>query len=51
MAMGIDGLLVEVHPNPEVAKSDAAQQLHHDEFTQLIQAIKPVAAAVGRTIV
>ena len=51
VAMGIDGLLVEVHPNPEVAKSDAAQQLHHDEFTQLIQAIKPVAAAVGRTIV
>lgn len=51
VAMGIDGLLVEVHPDPSVAKSDAAQQLYHDQFRQLLKAIKPVAEAVGRTLV
>lgn len=51
VAMGIDGLLVEVHPDPSVAKSDAAQQLYHDQFRQLLSAIKPVAEAVGRKIV
>ncbi|MBN2894246.1 MAG: 3-deoxy-7-phosphoheptulonate synthase [Bacteroidales bacterium] len=51
VAMDIDGLLIETHPNPKVAKSDAAQQLTHDEFSKLIQSIKPVAEAVGRKIV
>jgi len=51
VAMGIDGLLVEVHPDPSVAKSDAAQQLYHDQFRHLLKAIKPVAEAVGRHIV
>jgi 3-deoxy-7-phosphoheptulonate synthase len=50
VAMGIDGLLVEVHPDPAVAKSDAAQQLYHDQFKQLLHDIKPVADAVGRNI-
>ena len=47
VAMGIDGLLIEAHPNPKVAKSDASQQLNHDEFRQLLNDLKPVAAAVG----
>ncbi len=47
VAMGIDGLLIEAHPNPKVAKSDASQQLNHDEFKQLLNDLKPVAAAVG----
>lgn len=51
VAMGIDGLLIEVHPNPAVAKSDAAQQLYHDQFRQLLKDLKPVAEAVGRKIV
>lgn len=51
VAMGIDGLLVEAHPNPKVAKSDAAQQLNHDEFKQLLEDIKPVAAAVGYSVI
>ena len=51
VAMGIDGLLVEVHPDPSVAKSDAAQQLRHDQFAKLIKDIKPVATAVGRNMV
>jgi 3-deoxy-7-phosphoheptulonate synthase len=51
VAMGIDGLLIETHPNPKVAKSDASQQLTHDEFTRLFESLKPVAAAVGRKMV
>lgn len=51
VAMGIDGLLIEAHPNPSVAKSDAAQQLTHDSFKQLHKEIQPVAEAVGYKIV
>lgn len=51
VAMGVDGLLLEVHPNPKEAKSDAAQQLHHHEFEKLLQEIQPVAEAVERRIV
>ncbi len=50
-AMGIDGLLIEVHPNPSVAKSDASQQLNHDEFKALLETLNPVAKAVGRQII
>jgi 3-deoxy-7-phosphoheptulonate synthase len=51
VAMGIDGLLIETHPNPKVAKSDASQQLTHEEFTNLFESLKPVAQAVGRKMV
>jgi len=51
VAMGIDGLLVEVHPDPSVAKSDAAQQLYPDQFEQLLKDIKPVAKAVGKNLI
>ncbi len=47
VAMGIDGLLVEAHPNPKVAKSDASQQLNHAEFEALMSSLKPVAESVG----
>jgi 3-deoxy-7-phosphoheptulonate synthase len=47
VALGVDGLLIEVHPNPAVAKSDASQQLNHQEFKTLIDALQPVAASVG----
>ncbi|MFT5859089.1 MAG: 3-deoxy-7-phosphoheptulonate synthase [Flavobacteriaceae bacterium] len=47
VAMGIDGLLIEAHPNPKVAKSDAAQQLTHPEFKELLRQVTPVAEAVG----
>lgn len=46
-AMGIDGLLIESHPNPKVALSDASQQLNHAEFEALLNSLKPVAQAVG----
>lgn len=35
IAQKVNGLLIEVHPNPSVAKSDASQQLTFDEFTNL----------------
>ncbi len=47
VAMGIDGLLIEAHRNPSVAKSDASQQLNHNEFRNLLEELKPVANAVG----
>jgi len=51
VAMGVDGLLIESHPNPKVAKSDAAQQLNLDEFRDLYRSVQSVAQAVGRKVV
>lgn len=51
VAMGIDGLLIEAHPDPFVAKSDAAQQLTHDQFKELKDNISPVAESVGYKII
>ncbi len=51
VAMGIDGLLIEVHPNPKVAKSDASQQLNHSEFKALVETLRPVASSVGYTMI
>jgi 3-deoxy-7-phosphoheptulonate synthase len=47
-AMGADGLLVEVHPNPAGAWSDGAQQLNLDGFARLMENLKPFIAAAGR---
>ncbi len=51
VAMGVDGMLIEVHPQPEIAKSDAAQQLNFEEFGTLLETIAPVANAVNKSIV
>jgi 3-deoxy-7-phosphoheptulonate synthase len=51
VAMGIDGLLIEAHPDPSVAKSDASQQLNHEQFASLLNSLKPVAESVGYKIV
>lgn len=50
VAIGADGLLVEVHIDPENAWSDGAQTLCPDKFQQLMKDLKPIAHAVGRTI-
>jgi len=50
-AMGIDGLIIEAHENPKVAKSDASQQLTYPEFEELHREISKVAAAVGYKII
>jgi 3-deoxy-7-phosphoheptulonate synthase len=47
-AMGADGLLIEVHPNPAEAWSDGAQQLTLDGFRKLMADLKPFIAAAGR---
>lgn len=51
MAMGVDGLLIETHPNPRVAKSDAAQQLTHEAFREMFATLQPIGAAIGRKLV
>ncbi len=48
VAMGADGLLIEVHPNPAEALSDGAQQLNLEDFARLMSELKPFIAAVGR---
>lgn len=49
IACGADGVIIEVHANPEVAKSDAQQQMRPEEFTQLLENIRPIATAVGKS--
>src|SRR5450755_1812576 len=49
VAAGADGLLVEVHHDPDRALSDGAQTLRPDQFTGMMQQVRLVAAAVGRT--
>ena len=51
MAFGCDGMLIEVHPTPAKAKSDASQQLDFSTFTKLITDLKIVGGAVGRKLV
>lgn len=48
VAAGADGLMVEVHPNPEKALSDGYQTLTPDQFAQLMQECRRVAQAVDR---
>ncbi len=50
IAAGADGLIIEVHPDPEAALSDGAQSLRPHEFEQLMNELRPVAEAVGRTL-
>jgi len=50
VAAGANGILVEVHPNPERALSDGAQSLYPEQFAQLVGELRTIAAAIGRTI-
>ena len=50
VAAGADGLIIEVHPNPEEAMSDGEQSLHPATFAKLMGEIKKVARAVGREV-
>ncbi|RMD52029.1 MAG: 3-deoxy-7-phosphoheptulonate synthase, partial [Nitrospirae bacterium] len=50
VACGADGLLIEVHIEPEKALSDGAQSLRPDAFSLLMEELKAVASAVGRSI-
>lgn len=50
VAAGADGLMIEVHPDPDRAKSDGMQSLDFAEFADLMPRIATVAGAIGRTL-
>jgi 3-deoxy-7-phosphoheptulonate synthase len=50
VAAGADGLLIEVHPDPERALSDGVQSLYPDQFSELMRDIRLIAPAVGRIV-
>jgi 3-deoxy-7-phosphoheptulonate synthase len=50
VAAGADGLMIEVHPRPEEAKSDGAQSLRLEGFRALMESLGPVTLAVGRSL-
>ncbi len=50
VASGANGILVEVHPNPERALSDGAQSLYPAQFEQLVTELRSIASAIGRTL-
>jgi len=50
VAAGADGIIVEVHHDPEHAKSDGAQSLFPDQFEKMMQELRIIARAVGRYI-
>ncbi len=49
VAVGADGLMVEVHPNPDAALSDGPQSLYFEQFGELMDQIRIIAQAIGRT--
>ena len=50
IAAGADGLILEVHPDPERALSDGYQSLNFKQFEQTMAKVKAVAVAVGKRI-
>ncbi len=50
IAAGADGLMIEVHPEPDKALSDGPQQLRPQQFAQLMKSVRRVAEAVDRTV-
>jgi 3-deoxy-7-phosphoheptulonate synthase len=49
-AVGADGLIIEVHNQPDKALSDGAQSLYPDQFVELMDEISPIAVAVHRSL-
>ena len=50
VAAGADALIIEVHPDPDKALSDGAQSLYPQQFSELMDQLRIIAPAVGRTI-
>lgn len=50
VAAGADGLIIEVHPNPDHAIKDGAQTLRTDQFAELMPQVQLVAQAIGREV-
>jgi 3-deoxy-7-phosphoheptulonate synthase len=51
VAAGADGIMVEVHHDPDRALSDGAQSLYPKQFAQLMSEIRLIAKAIGRTVI
>jgi 3-deoxy-7-phosphoheptulonate synthase len=49
IAVGADGLMIEVHPEPDHARSDGYQSLHPDQFDELMRQVNAIAAVLGRS--
>jgi 3-deoxy-7-phosphoheptulonate synthase len=50
VAVGADGLIIEVHPQPERARSDGPQSLYPDQFDDLMRQVSAIAGVLGRTV-
>ena len=50
VAAGADGIMVEVHPNPDAALSDGAQTLFPEQFVQLMRDVRAIAEVIGRRV-
>ena len=50
LAAGADGLLIEIHPNPDHALSDGAQSLDFAAFDRLLESLKRLAEPLGKAI-
>jgi 3-deoxy-7-phosphoheptulonate synthase len=50
VAAGADGLIVEVHPDPDHALSDAAQTIAPQQYYDMMRQVRAVASAVGRSV-
>ena len=50
IAVGADGLMIEVHPNPDHALSDGAQSLNLENFAALMEDMTALGAAIGRPL-
>jgi 3-deoxy-7-phosphoheptulonate synthase len=50
VAAGADGLIIEVHPNPDRALSDGAQTLFPEPFARLVGEMRVIAEAIGRSV-
>jgi len=51
IAAGADGMLIEVHPNPDEALKDGAQSLTISQFQELMPQVQAVATAIGREVI
>ena len=51
VAVGADAIMIEVHPDPQKALSDGAQQLTPDQFADLVAELREIAAVFGKKIV
>src|SRR5437764_149514 len=50
VAAGADGVIVEVHPDPDRALSDGGQSLYPDQFARLVTELRAISSAIGRTV-